>query len=84
MMWSDSSAGQSDEEMDECHGSDDTLLMYRLIDYCFEDSPKKRGGSSKGKSANLPRDFEAAYQHLRQDYFNEDCLYNDAQFRRRF
>ncbi|KAH9457201.1 hypothetical protein Pst134EA_033057 [Puccinia striiformis f. sp. tritici] len=46
--------------------------------------PPKHGGSVKGRSANLPRDFEAGYQRLFKDYFAESPVYTDYLFRRRF
>ncbi|KAI7950916.1 hypothetical protein MJO29_009590 [Puccinia striiformis f. sp. tritici] len=46
--------------------------------------PPKHGGSGKGRSANLPRDFEAGYQRLFRDYFAESPVYTDYLFRRRF
>ncbi|KAH9457729.1 hypothetical protein Pst134EB_010046 [Puccinia striiformis f. sp. tritici] len=45
---------------------------------------KKRGGSRKGRSANLPRDFEEGYQRLCKDYFSENPIYSDYHFCRRF
>jgi hypothetical protein len=46
--------------------------------------PKKHGGSRKGRSANIQRDFEAGYARLYQDYFSETPLYSDYLFQRRF
>jgi hypothetical protein len=47
---------------------------------------QKHGGSRKGRSANINRDFEAGYKQLTKDYFSETprARYNDYQFRRRF
>jgi hypothetical protein len=46
----------------------------------------KHGGSRKGRSANIDRDFEAGYEQLNKDYFSQTPRprYNDYQFRRRF
>jgi hypothetical protein len=52
-----------------------------------EKDPKgapKRGGSIKGRLANLPRDFEGGYQRLFKDHFAESPVYTDYLFRRRF
>jgi hypothetical protein len=45
----------------------------------------KWGGSKKGKSPNLERDFVGAYNKLISHYFSgTDSLYNEQQFERRF
>ncbi|KAA1106826.1 hypothetical protein PGTUg99_012109 [Puccinia graminis f. sp. tritici] len=36
-----------------------------------EKTEPKRGGSVKGRSRNLPRDFAGGYQRLFQDYFSD-------------
>ena len=43
------------------------------------------GGSKKGKAANIPRDFEGAYNMVRRNYFmGEHSIYNESTFERRF
>jgi hypothetical protein len=51
-----------------------------------ERKKKKRrvGGSKPGRSANLPRDFEAGYRLLIKHYFSPTPLYPPLLFRRRF
>ena len=47
--------------------------------------PPKWGGSMKGKSPNMERNFSGAYKQLLSHYFNgADSLYNETQFERRF
>jgi hypothetical protein len=57
-----------------------TLLLEEPED---EIKPRK-GGSRKGSAANLPCDFESAYQLLIKHYFAENPLYSPYIFRRRF
>lgn len=50
-----------------------------------EDTRTRWGGSVKGKSANIKRDFDQAYNTLKSHYFNgPESLYTTAHFRRRF
>jgi hypothetical protein len=43
------------------------------------------GGSQPGKAPNKQRDFEAAYQKLKRQYFNgTDSVYDEGDFARRF
>jgi len=61
-----------------------SLLSEFLSDSDDEERPKW-GGSQKGKSANVPRDFAGAYQRLvNQCFKGDESLYTEAQFRRRF
>ena len=48
-------------------------------------SDVKWGGSHPGRSPNINRDFEGAYNMLASYYFSgEESLYNEATFERRF
>lgn len=49
-----------------------------------EQSSRAPGGSCPGKAPNLNRNHEATTQRLRRQYFDDDCLYVDDAFRRRF
>ena len=37
-----------------------------------------------GRAPNLRRDFDGAYEKLLRDYFNEDAIFGNKEFRRRF
>ncbi|KAH9138932.1 hypothetical protein AeRB84_016788 [Aphanomyces euteiches] len=44
----------------------------------------RHGGSSLGRTSNKSRDYEGRYNRLKLQYFCENPIYNDSDFRRRF
>lgn len=55
-----------------------------LMEFYKQHSSKKRGGSFPGKSKNIDRERELGYERIWKDYFRENPVYIDAQFRRRY
>eukprot|EP00475_Leptophrys_vorax_P039695 TRINITY_DN7206_c0_g2_i1.p1 TRINITY_DN7206_c0_g2~~TRINITY_DN7206_c0_g2_i1.p1 ORF type:complete len:128 (-),score=23.91 TRINITY_DN7206_c0_g2_i1:34-417(-) len=45
---------------------------------------KKRGGSRRGKSRNIDRDFDFYHQKLWNEYFAPNAKFSEKYFRRRF
>ena len=45
---------------------------------------RQRGGSSIGRTPNLPRDFQMGHDRIYRDYFAPDPVYPSPLFRRRF
>jgi hypothetical protein len=68
-------------DIDLLNDDDDVLML--MMQYKMNQKAGC-GGSSFGKSSNRERDFEAAHQQIHDDYFKEDSLYTDEQFRRRY
>lgn len=76
--------------------SDDAIMLLnsaiiiagRSIESASSDSTdleKKWGGSPKGKSRNIPWDFEGAYNMMVHHYFiGDESLYNKTSFEQRF
>ncbi|POM80540.1 Transposon protein [Phytophthora palmivora] len=66
---------------------DDELIAQQLLfsasPSCFRDTIMQRGGSRPGKSKNKERDFEARYKRFMKQYFDENPVYNDDEFRER-
>ncbi|GMF52103.1 unnamed protein product [Phytophthora fragariaefolia] len=44
-------------------------------------SVRRRGGSRPGKSANKERDYQALYERFMKQYFDDNPVYNDYDFR---
>lgn len=62
-----------------------TLEALRLLDDFLRLQKKNwSGGSNPGKSPNIDRGRESAYDRLIEDYFCESPTYDDKTFRRRF
>jgi hypothetical protein len=86
----DISSDSSEEELVEF--LDTILLTAQAMDMSSDDESTDDedtfscwGGSRAGRSNNIPRDFEEAYQRLIKQYFSgEESLYNEASFERRF
>jgi hypothetical protein len=73
-----------EEEEEEEDDDEEEELLIALLLLCEEDEVIKRGGSAPGKSANLVRDFDGAYERICKDYFGENPLYPEKIFERRF
>lgn len=56
------------------------ILVTGIARYCR----RKREASVKKTRKTINRDRAAAHELLVRDYFAEDCLYDDKQFKRRF
>ncbi|KAH9103365.1 hypothetical protein AeMF1_020280, partial [Aphanomyces euteiches] len=64
---------QDEEAVDLVLNDDEATRAMRL-----------RGGSSKGKKANIERGHESGHFNLIRDYFSPVPIYSDEQFARRF
>ena len=84
---SSSSSSDDDDEVIMLLNSTTTITSHSIESDSGDstDSENKWGGSPKGKSRNIPRDFEGAYERLILRYFSgAESLYNEVQFERRF
>ena len=81
------SNGSSNNSDDSFNEAMDEQILGVLAEHCanMATDELKWGGSRPGKAPNKPRDFEAAYQQLLQQYFSgDDSIYSESDFRRRF
>jgi Plant transposon protein len=72
----------------EVVAAEESTSMGQILTELASDSSEDErtwGGSKKGKSANLKRDFDDAYKRLKLHYFSGvDSVYTEGMFRRRF
>ncbi|KAJ0532047.1 hypothetical protein HanIR_Chr09g0392401 [Helianthus annuus] len=76
-MSSDSSSSSSDGVLDDMINA----ITQETINYLREET---QSSTSCTRQPALERDRLGAHEHLMQDYFCENPLYDDVQFRRRF
>ncbi|XP_022024270.1 uncharacterized protein LOC110924583 [Helianthus annuus] len=76
-MSSDSSSSPSDSVLDDML----IAVTQEAINYLREEA---QSSTSRTRQAPLERDRLGAHEHLMHDYFCENPLYDDAQFRRWF
>jgi hypothetical protein len=70
---------------EDLHDDDDVLLISYLLDE-DQDAVRrpKRGGSKPGRAPNKPRRRELYAKLLFDDYWGNNPVYSDMDFRRRF
>jgi hypothetical protein len=62
---------------------EDLLFIEGLREGSRRSKHKKHGGSLSGRH-NLPRDIAGGHDRIYQDYFVDQCVYPEKDFRRRF
>ncbi|CAM6101504.1 unnamed protein product [Calypogeia fissa] len=75
------------EEMDEEDRFWELIMFtgpFALMNVCGRQLTKKWGGSRVGRSANLKRKREDGHLKLWEDYFQENPIYGELKFRRRY
>ena len=63
---------------------EEEVLLSLITADIFSGSERKRGGSCVGRNPNLPRAHQIGHLRIIKDYFNDNPVYNDRLFRRRF
>ena len=63
---------------------EEDFLITSLLNVPDTSEKTGRGGSHPGRSPNLARDHQAGHRRIMRDYFEDNPVYNDKLFRRRF